>query len=111
MTDDVGPEGFDEVVPPSIEALIASRLDRLEPEERVVLERSAVIGKDFARSAVLHLSPPEALTTVDGRLAALEARGDYPSATLAPVAGRRVSLPPRPSPRGGICRDHKGAKG
>ena len=36
MTDDVGPEGFDEVVPPSIEALIASRLDRLEPEERVV---------------------------------------------------------------------------
>ena len=75
ITDDVGPEGFDEVVPPSIEALIASRLDRLEPEERVVLERSAVIGKDFARSAVLHLSPPEALATVDGRLAALEARG------------------------------------
>lgn len=75
ITDDADPKGLDDVVPPSIEALMASRLDRLEPEERAVLERSAVIGKDFTRSAVLHLSPPEAVATVDGRLAALEARG------------------------------------
>ncbi|MEP6910949.1 MAG: BTAD domain-containing putative transcriptional regulator [Actinomycetota bacterium] len=75
VTEDVGPDGLDEVVPPSIEALLASRLDSLELEERAVLERSAVVGKDFARSAVLHLSPPETLATVDSRLAALERRG------------------------------------
>ena len=31
--------------PPSIQALLAARLDRLEPEERAVIERASVIGK------------------------------------------------------------------
>ena len=75
VTEDVGPERLDESVPPSIEALLASRLDALDAEERAVLERAAVVGKDFARSAVIHLSPPETVTMLDGRLAALERRG------------------------------------
>jgi class 3 adenylate cyclase len=74
VTDDVEPETLERAVPASIEALLASRLDRLEPEERAVLERAAVVGKDFARSAVLQLSPPEALASLDGHLAALERR-------------------------------------
>jgi len=62
-------------VPPTVEALLAGRIDRLEPEERTLLERAAVAGRDFARPAVVHLSPPEDLVGVDGRLVALVRRG------------------------------------
>ena len=74
-----------ETVPPSIEALLASRLDALETGERALIERAAVIGRDFARSALMHLSPPGELASVDSRLAVLERRGlihvlrDHPS--------------------------------
>jgi DNA-binding SARP family transcriptional activator len=75
VTEDVGPERLEEAVPPSIEALLASRLDALDSEDRAVLERAAVVGKDFLRSAILHLSPPEAVALLDGRLVGLERRG------------------------------------
>jgi len=39
-------------LPPTIQALLAARLDRLEPFERQVLERAAVIGKEFWPGAV-----------------------------------------------------------
>ncbi len=48
-------EAEDEVeleVPPTIQALLAARLDRLEPEERVVLECAAVEGKVFHQGSV-----------------------------------------------------------
>ena len=35
-------------VPPTVQALIAARLDRLVPAERAVMERAAIIGKVFA---------------------------------------------------------------
>jgi class 3 adenylate cyclase/tetratricopeptide (TPR) repeat protein len=44
-------------VPPTIQALLAARLDRLEPPERSVLERAAVVGQVFWRGAVSELSP------------------------------------------------------
>ena len=75
LTEDVGPERLEEAVPPSIDALLASRLDTLDSEDRAVLERAAVVGKDFLRSAILHLSPPEAVALLDGRLVGLERRG------------------------------------
>jgi predicted ATPase len=34
--------------PPTIQALLAARLDRLDPEERAVIERAAVEGNSFA---------------------------------------------------------------
>jgi DNA-binding SARP family transcriptional activator len=74
LAEDVGPDEAP-AVPPSIEALLASRLDTLEPAERVLIERAAVIGRDFARNAVVHLSPPEELAGLDSRLALLERRG------------------------------------
>ena len=46
-------------VPPTIQALLAARLDQLEPLERSVLERAALVGKEFWRGAVLELSPPD----------------------------------------------------
>ena len=42
-------------VPPTIQALLAARLDRLEPDERAVVERAAVEGKVFHRGAVAEL--------------------------------------------------------
>jgi class 3 adenylate cyclase/ketosteroid isomerase-like protein len=42
-------------MPPTIQALLAARIERLAPEERTVLERAAVVGRSFSRSAVASL--------------------------------------------------------
>jgi class 3 adenylate cyclase/tetratricopeptide (TPR) repeat protein len=47
----------DAAVPPTIQALIAARLDRLSTGERAVVERGAVEGKVFHRGAVAALAP------------------------------------------------------
>ena len=47
-------------VPPTIQALLAARLDQLDPAERVVLERGSVEGRLFHRGAVQALSPNDA---------------------------------------------------
>ena len=56
-------------VPPTIQALLASRLDQLDDPERRVLERGAVEGHVFHRGAVVALAPEEG--QVDGRLMTL----------------------------------------
>jgi DNA-binding SARP family transcriptional activator len=42
-----------DVVPPSVEALIAARLDLLDVEERALLQRAAVVGRLFQRGVLL----------------------------------------------------------
>jgi class 3 adenylate cyclase/tetratricopeptide (TPR) repeat protein len=42
-------------LPPTIQALLTARLDRLEPVEREVLQRAAVVGKEFWPGAVAAL--------------------------------------------------------
>ena len=56
-------------VPPTIQALLAARLDQLDPGDRGVLERGSVEGQVFHRGAVLALAPEE--QHVDGRLVTL----------------------------------------
>ncbi|MFN2471769.1 MAG: AAA family ATPase, partial [Gaiellaceae bacterium] len=46
-------------VPPSIQALLAARLDRLPADERAVIEGASVEGKIFHRAAVAELSPED----------------------------------------------------
>jgi class 3 adenylate cyclase/tetratricopeptide (TPR) repeat protein len=46
-------------VPPTIQALLAARLDQLDISERGVLERGAVEGRIFHRGAVQALAPEE----------------------------------------------------
>jgi class 3 adenylate cyclase/Pyruvate/2-oxoacid:ferredoxin oxidoreductase delta subunit/tetratricopeptide (TPR) repeat protein len=58
-------------MPPTIHALLAARIERLRPEDRAVLERAAVVGRQFSRAAVAHLLPREAQDDLDARLAAL----------------------------------------
>jgi class 3 adenylate cyclase/tetratricopeptide (TPR) repeat protein len=47
-------------LPPTIQALLAARLDRLGPFERDVLERAAVVGKEFWPGAVAALGDGDA---------------------------------------------------
>jgi class 3 adenylate cyclase/tetratricopeptide (TPR) repeat protein len=49
----------DDTIPPTIHALLSARLDRLATAERGVLERAAVIGREFTAGAVASLSGDE----------------------------------------------------
>ncbi len=70
-------------VPPTIQALLAARVDRLDENERSVIERAAVVGKVFYEAAVVDLVP-EAL-----RPAVTDA--------LATLARKQLIRPDRPS--------------
>jgi DNA-binding SARP family transcriptional activator/predicted ATPase len=59
-----GVEALD-TVPGSIEALLASRLDRIGPAERAVAQRAAVVGRRFAPAAVAALGAVEALPALE----------------------------------------------
>jgi class 3 adenylate cyclase len=52
------------VVPPTIQALLAARLDQLDSEEREVLQCGSIEGRIFHRGAVLALNPAESHVTV-----------------------------------------------
>jgi class 3 adenylate cyclase/DNA-binding winged helix-turn-helix (wHTH) protein len=75
-----GSDGLDRPLPPTIQALLAGRLDRLGPGERGVLERAAVIGKEFRESALAGLLLPEAVLTLRRHLGVLAKRGFIESA-------------------------------
>ena len=64
-----------EVVPPSLEALISSRFDRLDSAEQAVLQRAAVVGREFWHGAILHLSPALEVPSVGRCLLELARKG------------------------------------
>jgi tetratricopeptide (TPR) repeat protein len=64
----VGDGGALGSVPASLEALIASRFDRLTVDERRLLQRAAVIGREFARELLSSLSPPDLAAAIDSIL-------------------------------------------
>ena len=57
------------MVPATLHALLAARLEQLQPEERIVLERASIEGEIFHRGAVQALAPEG--TIVTPQLAAL----------------------------------------
>lgn len=59
------------LIPPTIQALLAARIDRLEPEERAVIERASVEGRMFHRGAVAELLPESARVQVGSHLMTL----------------------------------------
>jgi DNA-binding SARP family transcriptional activator len=61
-------------VPPTLEALIAGRLDALPPRERATLERASVAGRSFWRAAVEDATPPDERDAVGGDLMSLVRR-------------------------------------
>jgi class 3 adenylate cyclase/tetratricopeptide (TPR) repeat protein len=58
-------------VPATLQALLAARIDRLDPDERAVLMCAAVEGPTFHRGALADLLPPPARENIGQRLMAL----------------------------------------
>jgi class 3 adenylate cyclase/tetratricopeptide (TPR) repeat protein len=50
-------DGAFERIPDTLQALIAARIDRLPPSEKLLLQRASVIGRVFWAGALAHLSP------------------------------------------------------
>ena len=64
--------GGDVVVPPTISALLAARLDALTRQERAVVDPAAVIGLVFPAAAIAELVPDPIRPTVEDHLSALD---------------------------------------
>jgi DNA-binding SARP family transcriptional activator/tetratricopeptide (TPR) repeat protein len=64
----------DDPIPTTLDALLASRIDSLEPGERDVLSRAAIVGRVFSRESVVALTPDAEARELDGRLASLGRR-------------------------------------
>jgi DNA-binding SARP family transcriptional activator len=62
------------VLPPTIQALLGARLQRLGPGASSVLARAAIVGKDFGAQAVRELLPPEARGPLSRNLQTLVAK-------------------------------------
>jgi predicted ATPase len=61
-------------VPPTIQALLAARLNRLEPDQRAVIDRASVIGVEFPTAAVVELVPDALRAEVDRHLVSIARR-------------------------------------
>jgi class 3 adenylate cyclase/tetratricopeptide (TPR) repeat protein len=73
-------------VPETIQALLGARLDRLTPEERLVIRSAAVMGKVFGRGAVEELAPEPVRPHVGSALQTL-VRKDLIRPEPSPLAG------------------------
>ena len=58
-------------IPPTIQALLEARLDKLERGERAAAEPASVIGMEFQRPAVQSLAPAAVKELIDDKLQAL----------------------------------------
>ncbi len=86
-------------VPPTIQALLAARLDQLEPPERTVLERGSVEGELFHQGAVRALTPEEATAHDPPH----RARAQGARAPRQGPVGRRRRVPFPPYPHSRRC--------
>jgi DNA-binding SARP family transcriptional activator len=64
-------------IPASIEAIIASRVDRLGVEERSLAQRAAVVGRRFTLAAAAALGPTDALPRLERDAFVHHARDQY----------------------------------
>ena len=97
-------------VPPTVSALVAARLDRLEPSERDLIGRASIVGKIFQRSAVTELSPPERRDDLGGRLMTLvrkELVRPDPSGTSGDEAFRFRHILVRDSAYGSLPKEQR----
>ena len=89
-------------VPPTIHALLQARIDALDDDVRVVMERGAVEGEVFHRGAVAELSP-DPLRTRSTPPRDARPQGAHPPRRPPTFAGRRrVPVPAPADPRRGL---------
>ena len=67
-------EGGELTLPPTLQALLAARLDRLPPAERAAIGAAAVVGREFWADAVASLVPEQEAAGVSELLATLTRR-------------------------------------
>ncbi len=91
-------------IPPTIDALLSARLDRLGPGERAVISRAAIVGKEFSSDATLDLLPADAREFGERHLETLS-RKEFIRPAPAPDQRRRLPLPSHPDPAGRLPRD------
>ncbi|HEX6702889.1 MAG TPA: BTAD domain-containing putative transcriptional regulator [Gaiellaceae bacterium] len=60
-----------ETLPPTVQAVLAARIDRLEPRERSALQLASVEGRSFHRGVLAALLPEERAADVERQLMAL----------------------------------------
>ncbi len=66
---------LDEIrIPPTVNGILAARIDRLPPEQKELLQTLAVIGKEFTLSLVAQVAPPAFTARLDPMMADLQAR-------------------------------------
>ena len=106
MTAMTADEGADVAVPPSIQAVLAARLDSLERDDGTVLQCAAVVGRDFSLRAVLELVPAELRPAATTVLLGFDAKGAHP--TPYGRGRRRLPFPSRAHPRCRVRRDAQG---
>ena len=91
-------------LPPTIQALLSARLQRLGPGASSVLVRAAIVGKDFGERETRELLPVEARAPFSRNLQTLDRQG--PSAARArQKLPSGVQLPAQPHPGGGLPLD------
>ncbi|MGZ8631699.1 MAG: ATP-binding protein [Actinomycetota bacterium] len=73
------------LVPDTVQALIAARLDALEPSDRGLLQVASVVGDRFWRGSLTTLEP--GVTDLDGSLHALQRRGLIRRAASSSIGG------------------------
>jgi class 3 adenylate cyclase len=74
----VSSEDADVDIPETLQALLASRLDRLDPTPRLILERASVEGRRFRIAAIHALAPDVGQEEFEAAIASLERRGLIP---------------------------------
>jgi tetratricopeptide (TPR) repeat protein len=61
-------------IPPTVQAILEARLDRLPPDSRRILERAAVVGKEFTDEDLRSITPDEEQGSLAGELDQLVTR-------------------------------------
>ncbi len=93
-------------IPPTVQALLTARLDRLGPAEQDLLHCASVIGLDFSAEAVTALVAHQAIPFVDRHLKALEAKELVTPRPRPHPAVEGIPLPPRPHSAGRVRQPH-----
>jgi class 3 adenylate cyclase/tetratricopeptide (TPR) repeat protein len=77
----------DVIIPPTIDALLRARLDRLAEQERKIIDGASVVGEEFWRGAVATLCPSELAPLLDLLLDELVRQQIIHAATTASFDG------------------------
>ena len=90
---------------PTIQALLAARLDYLEHDERAVIEPASVVGQVFVKDAVQVPRAGPRTRQRRGSPRCADGQATRPSRPLAVARGGGVPLSPHPHPRHGVRGD------